>query len=185
MAEWRAVAGQPHIAPAAAKEYYDQSLDRFAGWIQHQDSKAGLALVVLGIALSDLLDHANELADAHRLASTWGLLATVAFWVALGAGAATVLFAWLTVFPRLTPRKESPESVYFFGRVAQYESPDKYVAAVSDLDDEKLRKHLAYQVWELADHANRKAEWVRWAYVAVGLFLVCWGVARVALSLAA
>ena len=84
-------------------DYYDKALDRFAAWIKHQDSKAAFALVIVGIASADLLDHASFLAHAYKRPSGWGDLATCAFWLAVAAGALTVLFAWFTVVPRVRP----------------------------------------------------------------------------------
>lgn len=164
-------------------DYYDKTLDRFASWITHQDTKAGLALVILGIASADLLDHATQLADAHKLPSGWGDVATAAFWLAVTAAAATVVFAWLTILPRIKPG--SGPSLFFFRTVAGYRTHDEFRAAAAGLSDAERERHLAAQVWELARHATAKARYARLSYMTVLAFLVLWGLSRVALSLAA
>jgi hypothetical protein len=163
-------------------EYYEKTLDRFTGWITHQDTKAAFALVILGIGSADLLDHAARLSDAHQNPSRWGSVATVAFWLAVAAGASAIALAWLTVIPRV--RSASGSSVYFFGTVASYRTAREYEAAVERLTDDERKMALAEQVWELAKHAATKARYARLAYVAVFVFLLLWGAARVSLSLA-
>lgn len=164
------------------EDYYDKTLDRFASWISHQDTKAAFALVVLGIASADLLERATPLADAHKQQSGWGDLATWAFWLAVLAGALTVAFAWFTVVPRVKPA--SGRSVFFFGTVASYPTAAEYQASAKRLTDAQFEEDLAEQVWELARHAATKARFARYAYMAVFAFLLLWGCARVALSLA-
>lgn len=165
------------------QDYYDGALDRFAGWIKHQDSKAAFALVVLGIGLTDLLDHAEALAEAHKLASGWGNAATAMFWCAVSAGVLTVALAWLTVRPRTRRNDETRGSAYFFGTVAKYATAKEYQSAVTALGGD-FEAHLASQVWELAKDVAAKVRYAKAAYVTVALFLVFWGAARIFLAVA-
>lgn len=81
-------------------KFATEALERFSDWIRFADAKAGVVLVVLGLALSDLLKRAGAFVDAGLAASAWGEVATVAFWVAGGLAVATTVLVIMTLFPR-------------------------------------------------------------------------------------
>lgn len=84
-----------------AASYFDSLVDRFGGWVQYGDTKAGAVLVVFGLGLADLLGVAHDLINAHRLQSDWGWVATGAFWGTLAAAALAVAFLGAAVFQTL------------------------------------------------------------------------------------
>src|SRR5206468_1599251 len=97
------------------------------------DAKAGAVMVFLGLGLTDLLSDANTLIHAHRV-STYGAVASVAFWVAIGAALLVVGLVAVAVFPFTG---SSGDSLIFFKDVAaQYkggcgDDKDKFAAALA------------------------------------------------------
>src|SRR5690554_5432834 len=92
------------------------SLDRFSDWARFADAKAGAVIVVLGLALSDLLQRAGPLSAAGLSGSRWGVVATVGFWVACVLATATTISVIAALFPKATPGEES---LAYFGDVAR------------------------------------------------------------------
>jgi hypothetical protein len=162
-------------------EALERTVDRFGGWVQFADAKAGAVLVLLGLGLADLLDHAGRLAHAHVLRSDWGDAATALFWIALALAAVVVAEASRALFPRV---KAKTHSVYFFGSVANYPSGSAFATAVTDLPPAAVAEQMAEQAWELARIATRKFERLRMAYWFALAFLAAWALARCAMALA-
>src|SRR3954447_12414669 len=160
-------------------DFYYRSVDRFADWIKHADAKAGAALVVLGLGLSDLLDHARELVDAHSEGGA-GWLATLAFWGACLIAGSVVLRVVRAFFPRLSARGE--RSVFYFGEIAAaYGSPAEYRAAVEAKSEEDIADEVGAQAWELARIADEKFRQSQAALLWTLIFLVAWAIGRVGL----
>jgi predicted permease len=159
----------------------EKVVDRFAEWVRFGDAKAGGVLVILGLGLADLLDHAARLTAAHDLHSKWGDLATVLFWTALILAGIAVVTVSRALFPRV---KATTDSEFFFGTVANYGSGGAYRDAVARLTPEQIEGQLAEQAWELARIADRKYRHTREAYFIALLFLLAWAIARSTLSIA-
>jgi hypothetical protein len=167
---------------AQAVEALERTVDRFGGWVQFGDAKAGGVLVLLGLGMTDLLDHAGLLAHAHEMRSRWGIVASVMFWLALASGVIVVVEASRALFPRVKARTHS---AFFFGSVAEYESGTSYAAVATRLSPEQVAEQMAEQAWELARIARRKFARTRKAYGVALVFLAAWALARCALALAA
>jgi hypothetical protein len=162
-------------------EALERTVERFAGWVQFGDAKAGGVLVLLGIGLADLLTHADPLVHAHRLRSTWGDVATAAFIASLALAVLVVIEISRALFPRV---KATTHSAFFFGSASAYPTGSAYTAAFLGLTAEDVAAQLGEQAWELARIAGRKFERTRHAYWLVLGFLVAWAVARSALAVA-
>jgi Pycsar effector protein len=159
----------------------ERIVDRFAEWVRFGDAKAGGVLVLLGLGLVDLIDHATRLTAAHDLRSRWGDVATGLFWLALSFSALSVITVSRALFPRV---KASADSDLFFGSVAQYPTGSKYAESIASLSTQQIERQLAEQAWELARIADRKYRRTREAFYLVLAFLVAWALARTALALA-
>jgi hypothetical protein len=159
----------------------ERTTERFAGWVQFADAKAAGVLVLLGLGLADLLDHAGRLSHAHRLTSAWGTLASVALWAALALALVTVVETSRALFPRIAPVRKS---AFFFGSVAEYKSGAEYASALTELSLPQATEQLAEQAWELSRIASRKFARLRLSYWFVLAFLAAWALARTALALA-
>jgi hypothetical protein len=166
---------------AAAIDALERTVERFGGWVQFADAKAGAVLVLLGLGLADLLDHASGLAHAHKLRSDWGNLATALFWLALVCAATVVLEASRALFPRVKARTHS---VFFFGSVAEYDSGASYAGVATALTPTEVAVQMADQAWELARIATVKFSRLRTAYWFALAFLTAWALARCSLALA-
>jgi Pycsar effector protein len=162
-------------------EALERTVERFAGWVQFGDAKAAGVLVLLGIALADLLTHADPLVHGHRLRSNWGDVATVAFIAALAVAALVVIEVSRALFPRV---KATTHSAFFFGSASTYPTGSAYTESFLDLTAKDVADQLGEQAWELARIASRKFERTRHAYWLVLAFLSAWAVARSALAMA-
>lgn len=163
------------------REFVARSLQASSEWARFADPKLLGVLVLLGLGLTSLLNHAGELADAHNAACFAGWLATVCFWCGLPFSGIAVFCVSLGLFPRLKTNDGRDDSLYFFGGIAQYESADDYEAALAKLDAEGLERELTRQAWAVAVVAARKHFWAKWAYRAALAFLLLWATAMVAL----
>jgi hypothetical protein len=162
-------------------EALERTVERFAGWVQFGDAKAGGVLVLLGIGLADLLTHADPLLHAHRLHSKWGDVATITFIAALALAVVVVIKVSRALFPRV---KATTHSAFFFGSASNYPTGAAYTAAFLALTANEVAEQLGEQAWELARIANGKFAHTRHAYWLVVAFLSAWAVARSTLGLA-
>ena len=169
-----------------AASYFDSLVDRFGGWVQYGDTKAGAVLVVFGLGLADLLGVAHDLINAHRLQSDWGWVATGAFWGTLAAAALAVAFLGAAVFPNAPRHSPDPtkDSLLYYRDVVSRGTAQEFEREVLGLTLAQLNSHRAVEAFGLARIAAKKASCTRCAYVFAGLFLVLWPTARVALALA-
>lgn len=95
-------------------KFATEALERFSDWIRFADAKAGVVLVVLGLALSDLLKRAGAFVDAGLAASAWGEVATVAFWVAGGLAVAGICPASLRSSSRASATHTGSRSAFLW-----------------------------------------------------------------------
>jgi hypothetical protein len=167
----------------AAASFFDSAVERFGGWVQYGDTKAGAVLVVLGLGLADLVDAAPDLIHAHRLASSWGDVATGTFVSALAAAALAAVFLGAGVFPHAPAHDPSNDSLLYFRDVA-FRTAGEYEREVVNMTLAELNHHRAVEAHGLAIIAGKKANRTRWAFLFAGLFLFFWPLARVALGLA-
>jgi Family of unknown function (DUF5706) len=123
------------------------------------------AFVITGIVLkwSDILQlYGTKYPFANLVASI--LLAAVAL-----ASLVSLFFTFQAVNPFLKSPKDprSYHSAVYFGHVAEYNDPEKYLSHVNELDAEKVVKDLAYQAHTLAKGTAGKFGWINWAIGAI------------------
>lgn len=172
----------PHgqaLKPEDAASYFDGVIERFGGWVQYGDTKAGAVLVVLGLGLSDLVGAAPELINTHG----WGTFATVAFAGALAAAALAVFFLGRGVFPFAPHHRDADDSLFYYRDVAWRKDANEYEHEVIGMKLDDLNRHRAVEAYGLAKIAEEKAKRTGWALVFAGLFVFLWPAARVALAL--
>ena len=179
----------PHREPQTYQELSPQldflyhAQDNFADWVKFADTKSQMVILVLSIGALDVLHKATDFIHAHNLRhETWGWIALVGFIAAIATMGLTVLGVARTLFPKI---RASKPSVYFFGVAQSYPDGGSYAGAVESLNEAGLREQVAIQAWNLARIANDKYGHLRYSYLGALCFLISWGVARVALSLAA
>jgi hypothetical protein len=163
------------------EDFVKRSLQASSEWARFADPKLLGVLVLLGLGLTSLLNHAGDLADAHDTFSFGGCLATLCFWLGLLTAALTVACVSLGLFPRLRAGTDQTQSLFFFGGIAEYASADSYLEAVKKLDADDLLRELTHQAWAVAVVAERKHFWAKWAYRAALAFLLLWSSAMIGL----
>jgi hypothetical protein len=167
--------------PEASIARLERTVDRFSEWARFGDAKAAGVIVLLGLGLADLLDHAARLVHAHRLPSRAGDIATVALVAALILAVLVVIQVSRALFPRV---RATTNSAFFFGSVAEYGSGTEYLTAFLGLTRAQAAEQLSEQVWEIARIASHKFGRTRSAYWFVLAFLAVWAIARTALAIA-
>ena len=148
--------------------------------VQFADAKVGGVVLILGIGILDLFRHVRDFLDARDLSPLWGWVACIACLIAVVAAIATVLQVGRTMFPR----RRASSSLYFFGVVASYPSPQEYADKVWFSRERELFDSMAMQAWNLAAIATEKYIHLRLAYGAALVFAAFWALARLGLSLA-
>jgi hypothetical protein len=182
----------PKLGPGK-DDFYEKSVDRFSSWVQFEDAKAGAVLVLLGLGLTDILGNADALIHAHEKSSLGGI-ASFAFWLAIAAAAAAVGVVAYAVFP--FTRSSQGSSIFYFKDVAtnfpykakrEAEKREQLAAYVNEVSvarsEEELEWDMADQALTLAGIAAKKVRFVFWGFWSVAVFLIAWGVARIALGL--
>lgn len=159
-------------------EFLKLALASAADWTRYTDPKVFGVFVFLGIGVSDLLEHASELIDAHEASGFFAWAATLSFYVACALVVATVVCASKALFPRA--KSQASAGVLFFGHIATYDTPEQYLEAVKAAD---LDAEVAAQAWEVSRIAAAKVTWAQHAYRAVVGFLAFWAIGRIALEL--
>jgi len=162
-----------------AATYFESVVDRFGGWVQYGDTKAGAVLVLLGLGLSDLVGAAHDLVNTRG----WGLIATAAFAGALGAAAFAVFFLARCVFPFAPAHQPLNESLLYYRDVAARPDATAYEREVVGMTLEELNHHRAVEAYGLAKIAEMKAHRNVLALTFAGMFVFLWPAARVALAL--
>jgi|SRR5579859_5798518 len=155
----------------------------FGQWVQFADAKCGGVIIVLSIAALDLFHHANDFINAHDLPHpAWGWISLVSFALGVGGVLLTLKGVANTLFPRI---RESKPSLFFFRVASSYPTADAYAEAVKKNRESGIIDQVAIQAWNLARIADDKYRHLRHAYAGALCLLFAWGVARIALSLAA
>jgi len=164
------------------KEFFENALTAAGEWTRYADPKALGVAVFLSFGASDLIRQARRLFFGFPILDfpeegTW-----LEWWVSaafLGAclfATLTLLFVSLALFPRLTPK--GPDSLFYFGSVAQRKNPREYEKQVRAKSPEELESQIASQAWNVARTADKKHRMTRWAYSFLIAFFICWVVAR-------
>jgi hypothetical protein len=168
-------AASPHA------DFLERALVAAGEWTRFTDPKVIAVFVFLGLGVTDLIDHATALVDAHDRGNFGGWLATVAFYVGCALAVLTVALASLALFPRPKPEESAP-SLYYFGGIATFATARVYERAVRAKTARELEGEIARQAWEVSRIARRKVQLARCAYVAVIAFLTMWAGGRIALA---
>lgn len=148
--------------------------------VQFADAKVGGVILILGIGILDLFRNVQKFLDARDLSPFWGWVSCIACVIAVVAASGTVLQVGRTLFPR----RRASSSLYFFGVVASYPSPQAYAERVWFSRERELFDTMAMQAWNLASIAMEKYRHLRLAYGAALVFALFWALARLGLSLA-
>jgi hypothetical protein len=155
----------------------------FSQWVQFADAKSGGVILVLSIGALDLFRHAGDFLRAYDLPHpVWGVISLIFFLLGMCGFALTVKGVASTLFPRIRPSKPS---LFFFRVAASYPDGEAYAAAVTKNREAGIIENVAIQAWNLARIADDKYRHLRHAYAGALCLLIAWGVARMALSLAA
>ena len=154
----------------------------FSQWVQFADAKSGGVVLVLSIGALDVFRHATDYIHAHNLHhATWGWISLAAFVAALGGIVLTIGGVANTLFPNI---RESKPSLFFFGVASTFADGDAYGRAVTEKREVELIEQVSVQAWNLACIATDKYASLRRAYMGAVVFLLAWGIARIALSFA-
>jgi hypothetical protein len=151
----------------------------FTQSLQFADAKAGGVILILSIGFIDLFRNAKNFVDAHQL-GTWGWVSTPAFCIAAVLGLLTVGQVGRALFPR----RRASSSLFFFGVAASFPSAAEYGDRIRYSREDELIDTMAMQAWNVAKIASEKYRHLRLAYTFALLFVLGWGLARVAYSLA-
>lgn len=133
----------------------------------------------LGFGATDLLRNAGQLNYGLSDNSCLEWLTTLCLLGACVSALATTFCVTWALFPRLKPT--GPRSLYYFGGIAQFNSPNEYEQKVREKTPQELESHIAKQAWNVAKTADAKHRWTLRAYFSLLLFLIFWVVGRVAL----
>jgi Pycsar effector protein len=131
-------------------------IERNLAWIAAADVKAAV-VVTLNVALL------GGLATAFSGFREKSLLVYSVSATAIVLSVASLVFVKFAVMPRL---EGPPQSLLYFGRIAQMDRVD-YVDRVSSSSDEALLQDWARQAHRNAEIAGIKHKWVRRALVAL------------------
>jgi hypothetical protein len=117
---------EPDLGPGK-DGFYEKSVDRFTSWVQYEDAKAGAVLVLLGLGLTDVLGNAGRLINAYHAPpphdSSWGWVASIAFWAAIVTAGCAVGAIAIAVWPYTGRRRRCHpfgSSLFYFNAVAEW-----------------------------------------------------------------
>lgn len=157
-------------------DYGWKALLRYDQYISATNAKAAFILALEGVVLTLVFNWLSISPDANNLSLKcwWPVLSaiiTISVFV-------TVLITLMVVSPNLfSPKSKSlPESIVFFGSVAQQER-NEYLILVKNIKPEKMIEDLLIQVHTLAFLLSEKFKFMRRAfriliYVQMPLFLL-------------
>jgi Pycsar effector protein len=154
--------------------------ENFERSVQFADAKAGGVMLILSIGLIDLLRNIRHFLDARHASPGWGWLATIACLFGILFAIAAVGQVGRTLVPR---RRSGLGSLYYFGVVRTFPTPQAYGDAVWRSTERELFNSVAISAWNLAGIAGDKFRHLRLAYSAALLFVIGWAFARLGLSL--
>lgn len=161
-------------------EFFEKALTAAGEWTRFADPKALGVAVFLSFGVNDLMRNASRLFFGFTENSGLEWLTTVCFIGACLLGLSTVVCISLALFPRLEPK--GPNSLLFFGDIAQFNDPEEYECEVRDKTSQELDSRIASQAWDVAKTAATKHWWTQMAYLSLLVFLFFWVIGRVALS---
>lgn len=139
-------------------------------WIRHADTKTGVTLAFVGATTTILFQLIKD-------EDNWTCLLATAVTVCSTALLASVIFAWLALFPRVKGQPHSGNdadedavNLLFFGHISRHFSKDRptYQQVLSTLttDPTRLTKHVAAQIHENSHIATTKFKYVNRAIMA-------------------
>lgn len=162
-------------------DFLYRAADNFERSVQFADAKAGGVVLLLSIGIIDLFRNIRAFLDARDLSPGWGWVATISCVLAT----VFALLAIVQIGRALLPRRQPGlRSLYFFGVVASFETPQEYRDTVWRAPERELVNSMAVSAWNLAGIAVEKFRHLRYAYAAALFFVIFWALARLGLSLA-
>jgi hypothetical protein len=173
---------EPAIADDIAPQldFLYRATENFERAVQFADAKAGGVMLILSIGLIDLLRNVGEFLDARDLSSGWGWVATLGCLIGIFFAIVAVGNVGRTLVPR---RRPGMRSLFFFGVVRGFKTPQEYGAAVWSSTERELFDSMAIAAWNLSGIAGDKFRHLRIAYTAALMFVLGWAFARLGLSL--
>ena len=162
-------------------DFLYRAADNFTQSVQFADAKAGGVVLILSIGILDLFRNLRNFLDARDLSAGYGWTATVAAVIATAFGILTVVQIARTLFPR---RRPGMGSLFFFGVVGAFKTPQEYGDAVWLASERELVRTMATTAWNLAGIASEKYKHLRLAYASALAFAIFWAIARLGFSLA-
>jgi hypothetical protein len=172
----RAPAPDVNVTQAAGLDRRDflwRIIGRYDFYINTTNGKAAFLIAFNVFVVSGVVLKWSDLFQLYGGGFPFANLATaILLAMMVLASLASLFCTFMAVNPFLKSPKE-PEnyhSAIFFGHVAQYDEPEKYLRRVKDLDEEKAVKDLAYQAHVLAKATIAKFGWIKRA-VGVILFV--------------
>lgn len=138
-------------------------LERNLGWIGAAEVKTGVIVAIDTAMLGALATGFGATSAAERTA--WVYLLTIAATLVLGIA---LYSAGRVVLPALGG---PPSSLIFFGRIAEFDSPQRYAEAFRKCNVSELTDDFLAQIHRNAEIARDKFRWVRasmaWSFVAI------------------
>src|SRR4051794_5292868 len=138
--------GSGHGAGIPHRDFLERALVTAGEWTRYADPKALGVLVLLGLGVKDLIDHAGRFVHPHEPATAacgvldanghtcGGIASTALFFLACALAVVVVAFVTHALFSRLTLRgllgrehdDALPRSRFFFGEVSRYNTQEAY-----------------------------------------------------------
>lgn len=163
------------------KEFFEKALTVAGEWTRFADPKALGVAVFLSFGANDLIRSTRQLFFGFSADGTWlQWVISAAFLGACASAIIAVGFISAALFPRLKPK--GPNSLFYFGSIAQVSDPETYEQEVRKLGAQELESQIAHQAWNVATTAATKHKWTQRAYFGLLLFVALWVFGRVASS---
>lgn len=162
-------------------DFLYRAVDSIQQSVQFADAKAGGVVLILSIGILDLFKNLRAFLDARDLSAGYGWTATMAALIATVFGVLTIIQIARALFPRT---RAGLGSLFFFGVIAGYKTPQEYEDAVWGASERELVRSMATTVWNLSGIAGEKYKHLRRAYAFALLFAIFWAIARLGNSLA-
>ncbi len=162
-------------------DFLYRAVDSIQQSVQFADAKAGGVVLILSIGILDLFKNLRAFLDARDLSAGYGWTATMSALIATVFAVLTIIQIARALFPRT---RAGLGSLFFFGVIAGYKTPQEYEDAVWRASERELVRSMATTVWNLSGIAGEKYKHLRRAYAFALLFAIFWAIARLGNSLA-
>jgi len=172
-------------------DYTRQLFENILDWYNNADKKAQILLTISGIFLSFLTGTAfTKTDDLKSIISIFGtetwmlLIATIAFLITSIFTALICLRSRLSEPAELTQHlkdilndnggnlRQWPETMYFFGEIAQLKDRMRFQARIRELTVEDEINALSSQIFIVSKNVLKKHEWVNRSFLFLSITLI-------------